>query len=623
MKSRIVQLSLPLIVGATALTATAPRSEATPPQGSRTFDPAQNDLQMGAPVPLGRVVRSPKVLKEIVVRLMPGRSIDRIARESGMRVLRRSLIADAWVLAPNGRSLESALTMVRTRAGVREAFINKTSLAEKLDFVPNDPYFPRNSPEGGPNGGWPGQYYLSNPGIANGDVNVLPAWADDVTGEGVRIGIVDDGFDYTHPDLAPNFDLSRSWDFETNSTNITPREEDSHGTFVTGGAAARGGNGIGISGAAPHATVAGIRIPLTYDSMTEEIGVAAIEYRSTGADRSLSVKNHSYGISYPFITDVNAAAFSRTAAEGIIHVLGAGNSRGHSGQDTNKAMSSAVADVIVAGAMGAGGKFAWYSSFGSNLTTTAYGGDSRVGVLQFSTDRQGTDGYSSLPNKGFPAGSGDYAFGQGTSFTAPVVTGIMALAKQAQPNLTGRWAKHLLARTCRVVDENDETQSGGWTTNGAGIHFNPNYGFGLIDSSALVGMARTTSGVSPRQTWSSPVSNAQRTIPDGGETTVNVSVGQTGPLEEVFVDLKVRHARRGQLEAYLVSPSGTRSRLFIRSNADRDPDIDWKFMSNAFWGENPKGTWRLTLRDTTRGVRGTLLRQSISLNMGQLLGVQP
>ena len=65
------------------------------------------------------------------------------------------------------------------------------------------------------------------------------------------------------------------------------------------------------------------------------------------------------------------------------------------------------------------------------------------------------------------------------------MSGILALAKEAQPNLNTRFAKHLLARTCRLIDPYDSTPMGGWTTNGAGYHFNNNYGFGLVDADAL------------------------------------------------------------------------------------------------------------------------------------------
>ena len=62
--------------------------------------------------------------------------------------------------------------------------------------TPNDPYFKN-------------QWYLRNTGQANGkprlDLNVEEAWAMGFTGKNVTTAIMDDGVDYTHPDLMNNF----------------------------------------------------------------------------------------------------------------------------------------------------------------------------------------------------------------------------------------------------------------------------------------------------------------------------------------------------------------------------------------------------------------------------------
>ena len=46
-------------------------------------------------------------------------------------------------------------------------------------------------------------------------INVRDVW-DDYTGAGVLVGILDDGFDYTHPDLAPNYRFDLDYDFLDN-----------------------------------------------------------------------------------------------------------------------------------------------------------------------------------------------------------------------------------------------------------------------------------------------------------------------------------------------------------------------------------------------------------------------
>jgi subtilisin family serine protease len=88
------------------------------------------------------------------------------------------------------------------------------------------------------------------------DIHVPAAWNRDITGSGVIIGIVDDCLQITHPDLSPNYVAADSWDFGQNDPDPSPvynsgPNEDRHGTSVAGVAAARGGNSIGGTGAAP------------------------------------------------------------------------------------------------------------------------------------------------------------------------------------------------------------------------------------------------------------------------------------------------------------------------------------------------------------------------------------
>lgn len=54
------------------------------------------------------------------------------------------------------------------------------------------------------------QWYLNNTNNPGYDINVLPVW-DDYRGSGISIAILDDGFDYNHPDLAANYDRSRDY----------------------------------------------------------------------------------------------------------------------------------------------------------------------------------------------------------------------------------------------------------------------------------------------------------------------------------------------------------------------------------------------------------------------------
>jgi len=85
-------------------------------------------------------------------------------------------------------------------------------------------------------------------------VNVTSVW-DEFTGTGIIVGVIDDGIDYTHPDLAPNYGIALDFDARNNDFDAYPSDPtDGHGTAVAGFAGAAIDNGTGGSGAS--ATVA-------------------------------------------------------------------------------------------------------------------------------------------------------------------------------------------------------------------------------------------------------------------------------------------------------------------------------------------------------------------------------
>ena len=107
------------------------------------------------------------------------------------------------------------------------------------------------------------QWHLRNTGQTGGtsgeDANLTGAW-DSYLGTGVTIGIVDDGLDLDHPDLSTNYDSTNDYDYCGNDGNPSPSNWDAHGTAAAGVAAATGDNNLGVSGAAPDANLAGLRL---------------------------------------------------------------------------------------------------------------------------------------------------------------------------------------------------------------------------------------------------------------------------------------------------------------------------------------------------------------------------
>lgn len=81
-----------------------------------------------------------------------------------------------------------------------------------------------------------------------------------------------------------------------------------------------------------------------------------------------------------------------------------------------------------------------------------------------------------------------------------------------------------------------------------------------------------------------------------------------------FEDFAV-NGSRGGIELELVSPSGTTSILLTHRSYDLLPAgyFEWPFLSLHFWGEDPRGDWRLTVR--YRGLSGTVTADGLSLTV--------
>src|SRR5690606_37056929 len=119
-----------------------------------------------------------------------------------------------------------------------------------------------------------------------------------------------------------------------------------------------------------------------------------------------------------------------------------------------------------------------YTTPGAPVLVSAPGSD------VVSTDFHDSDGYN--PGELF-------AHQWGTSFAAPIVTGVVSLILQANPNLGYRDVQEILAYSARLNDLED----GSWQTNGAvdfnggSLWTNYHYGFGFVDATAAVRLAET------------------------------------------------------------------------------------------------------------------------------------
>ena len=437
--------------------------------------------------------------------------------------------------------------------------------------------------------------------------------------------MVDDGIDTSHPDLQENLDFSLAYDTEFDTNDGQPKYPkllgipfDDHGTLVAGIIAAVANNETGIRGVAPDAELASTRVRWSWDQMIQALSL----------QWQFDISNNSWGAISPFSDNFNSTSLTfgwvalRKGVEdgreglGTNFVFSAGNSAG-SGDNTNYHNFQNAREVITVGAANADGTMASFSTPGANVLVSSYGVD------MITTDRH---------QSGWGVnGASDYADFSGTSASAPMVSGIVAMMLEANPNLGYRDVQKILAYATTHPDVQDWKENGASDRNLGGLQYNDKAGFGLVDAYAAVQLARTWTETN---TSINEISASARkfgmveSIPDGDGSsyTMAFEVDSNLSVEHVELGIDLRHQRLGDLIITLTSPNGTVSTLMDRPtvNSERPFGLSgqdsgvpthllWDFSSVQFWGEQATGTWSISVTDVRPEQTGTI--QSLSLRI--------
>ena len=284
--------------------------------------------------------------------------------------------------------------------------------------------------------------------------------------------------------------------------------------------------------------------------------------------------------------------------KGVIFTFASGNSFSEL-DDVNFSGWTNTRYTITVGAVGKDGKHADYSTGGAALTVVApAGADHDIGHLM--TAGLGVDTCTDS--------------GQGTSFACPVVSGVVALMLEANPELSWRDVQGILAETSAIVDDEEDTTA---VDNAGGFWHSNWYGFGLIDAKAAVESAMGWE-LYTEELQAIGLSADENAVLTDEPDNKFVSKITLDPNRDAFPDdfvtestvvlLDLSHYNRGDLELELVSPSGTSSILHpgkIPESNQLTGEERWKLMSLRNWGENPSGTWKLKIRDLVDRVETT------------------
>lgn len=275
----------------------------------------------------------------------------------------------------------------------------------------------------------------------------------------VVVAVIDTGVFREHEDLQGK--LLQGYDFVLDAPGgDDPGPGSWHGTHVAGIVGAATDNGLGIAGVSWGAQILPVRALTEASGADDEGGgrlsdvLDGIRYAAglpfgdePASDPRAEVINLSLGGEIP-CGDWSTNFFKEIRDLGIFLLAASGNSPDGSGAITFPASCDSVFAV---GASDRENRRALYSRYGDALDFVAPGGLMR--------NQQSPDGILSTIAKGSGEDlESDYAFYQGTSMAAAVASGVVALARSVDPDLTpDRFAEML---QCGLLT--DDIGEAGW-----------------------------------------------------------------------------------------------------------------------------------------------------------------
>jgi len=247
----------------------------------------------------------------------------------------------------------------------------------------------------------------------NAIMGARTAWGTS-TGAGVVVAVLDTGAQLDHPDLAGNLwtnpaDGSHGYDFVNHDND--PSDDNGHGTSVAGIIAARGNNGIGVTGVAPQTKLMIVKV-LGADGSGDEGQVAAgVLYAVRNGAKIINLS-----MAGPQDDPTLEAALQTARDAGVLIVAAAGNNGADLDTTPAYPASAPLDNVIAVASTDERGALAGDSGFGRNSVAIAAPGE----------DIDST------------ATGGRYGVRSGTSQAAAHVSGVLALELAAKPGATAQ-----------------------------------------------------------------------------------------------------------------------------------------------------------------------------------------
>jgi thermitase len=342
---------------------------------------------------------------EVVLRLAPGHTLNDKALPNGPRsaslatALRSIGAIGARPLRPGS---DTYLLKITPTTDPRAATVRLAALPAVLFAEPNHLRSAARTPGD----------EVAGEQWALGAIRAFDAW-DVTTGAGITIALLDTGVSPTHPDLKEN--LLPGFDFR--NVDEDARDDDGHGTYTAGVAAARGDNGIGIAGICWACKILPVKV-LDRRGQGDDATIAAgIRFAVDHGARIISMS-----LGGPEDTRVMREAVAYARDRGVLIVAASGNGQADGNLPNYPA---AYPSVLAVSATGRDEAVTAFSTTGDFVDIAAPG----AGVWSTFWTRTEGDGYGAA---------------NGTSAACPHVAGAAALLLSVRPELTAEQAGELL-----------------------------------------------------------------------------------------------------------------------------------------------------------------------------------
>ena len=454
------------------------------------------------------------------------------------------------------------------------------------------------------------QWHLNNDdqfrNSAGYDIRVEEVWPT-YTGSGINVAVVDDGMHFTHEDLTDNVDASLNHNYDPDLTDIYHYFE-WHGTAVAGLIAAKD-NALGVRGVAPEATIYGYNYLVKQsdanvaDAMSRNSATTAISNNSWGS-RDYGRPQHVSAIWEMAVVDGVTNGYG---GKGVFYIFSGGNG-GEDDDYSNLDEHNNFYAVTAVCAVGYDDIRSDYSEAGANLWVCGPSSSGRMGQPRIATTDNGNRYWGH--------------FG-GTSAAAPIVSGVVALIREANNALTWRDVKLILAASARKNDPDNTGWVEGAFKYGSATdryNFNHEYGFGMVDAKAAVDLASAWTNVRALRditAESSVINLAIPDLPSSGTPRIVTASLTVDPyvqfVEFVEVNAHFNHPYFRDLTVELVSPSGAVSTLSPSAPVRGSLTTEFRFGSARHLGEDAAGEWTLRIKDLDRLGSGMLMSWGLTI----------